>query len=334
MRKIIVLASIIVATMINTGIAEASPADKEIILKETVEQLAVSNEAIVSYTGEAYISPSDIIEYACTHEEDPDNLYDGAIIELRGKLKTENTHGRLHAAIERGFDIDEADKLTDRMVNEISAGFKEYANDREKMAAICDYMSQTYSYDREALELIEEKKDSSLRKNFVEAYYGDRKIMCAEYATVTYILARKLGINCDVIRGSRHAYNIVKFSDSDHWIGYDLTGGDRYAQLSTELEISDSMHNPESVMEDEAASEEDRELAETAITLNNGKCYKLAGRKDYLCELGYFVLKAHHYEDLMEYVNIYHFLIALNAVLYIAIAIKFIYQAWPVRGLS
>ena len=115
--------------------------------------------------------------------------------------------------------------LTDLMVDEISANLDDGSTDREKMAAICDYISQTYSYDREVLKLIEEKEDSSLRENFVDAFYGDREIMCAEYATVTYILARKLGVNCEVIRGTRHAYNIVKFADSDHWIGYDLTGG-------------------------------------------------------------------------------------------------------------
>lgn len=331
MKKIIVLAIIIVATMITTRTAEASPTDKEVILKEAVEQLAVSNEATVYYIGGAYIIPSDIVEYACTHEDDPDNLYDGSIIELRGDVETENIHGCLHAFIDRGFEIDEAEELTDRMVSEISAGLKDNATDREKMAAICDYMAQTYSYDKEALKQIEEKDDNSLRENFVEAYYGDRKIMCSEYATVTYILARKMGIECDVIRGSKHAYNIVKFADSDHWIGYDLTGGDRYAQLSTEWDISDSMHNPEGVMKDETASEEDRELAETAITLNNGKCYELADKWDSICDLVYFVVKAHHYEDLVAHGHYLYFLATMDVALFALLGIRIISEISPVR---
>lgn len=332
MKKTIALATIVLATMISTRTAEASPTDDEIIIKEAVEQLSVGNEATVYYIGGAYITPMDIVEYACTHEDDPDNPYDGPVLGLRGNIETENVHGRLNVVIKRGFDIEEAEMLTDHMVDEISANLNSGATDREKMAAICDYISQTYSYDREALELMEEKDDSSLRENFVEAYYGDREIMCAEYATVTYILAQKLGINCEVIRGTKHAYNIVKFADSDHWIGYDLTGGERYAQIGNEWEMSTSGHDPGGVLKDKTASEDDRELAETAILLNNGISYEMADKRDYLSDLKYYVIEKHYYKDLMKPEIISGVFFGIDMILYSVLGIVLIHRLCPVRA--
>ena len=332
MKKIIALATIILATIISTRTAEASTTDDEIIIKEAVEQLSVGNEATVYYIGGAYITPMDIIEYACTHEDDPDNLYDGPVLGLRGSIETENVHGRLNVVIKRGFDIEEAEMLTDHMVDEISANLNDGAIDREKMAAICDYISQTYSYDREALELTEEKDDSSLRENFVEAYYSDREIMCAEYATVTYILAKKLGVNCEVIRGTKHAYNIVKFADSDHWIGYDLTGGERYAQIGNEVEMSTPGHNPEGVLEDCKASEDDKELAETVVLLNNGISYEMADKRDYLNDLKYYVIKRHYYGDLMSPELLTRIFFGIDIVLYALLGLVMIRRLWPVRA--
>lgn len=332
MKKIITIAAIVIATMINTRVAEASITDKEIIIRDAIEQLSVGNEATVYYIGGEYVTPMDIIEYACTHEDDPENLYDGPILELRGSMETTNVHGRLNVVIKRGFDIEEAERLTDMMMDEISVNLEPDSSDREKMAAICDYISQTYSYDREALKLIEEKEDSSLRENFVDAYYGDREILCAEYATVTYILARKLGVNCKVIRGTRHAYNIVKFADSDHWIGYDLTGGGRYAQIGDEWEMSTSGHNPEGVLEDSTASEGDKELAETAILLNKGIEYEMANKRDYLYDLKYFVLKRHYYGDLMAPEILTWIFFGIDIVLYSVLGIALIHRLRPVRA--
>lgn len=332
MKKIITIAAIVIATMINTRVAEASITDKEIIIRDAIEQLSVGNEATVYYIGGEYVTPMDIIEYACTHEDDPENLYDGSILELRGNMETTNVHGRLNVVIKRGFDIAEAEKLTDMMVDEISANLESDSSDREKMAAICDYISQTYSYDREALKLIEEKEDSSLRENFVDAYYGDREILCAEYATVTYILARKLGVNCKVIRGTRHAYNIVKFADSDHWIGYDLTGGERYAQIGDEWEMSTSGHNPEGVLEDVTATEDERKLAETAVKLNNGISYEIADRKDYFNDLRYFVLKRHYYRDLIDSVYLYYIICLVAIIPYMILGIALFLRFRPVRS--
>ncbi len=332
MKKIITIAVIIIVTLINTMVAEASTTDKEIIIRDAVEQLSIGNEATVFYIGGVYITPMDIIEYACTHEDDPENLYDGPIIGLRGNIETENVHGKLNVRINRSFDIEEAEKLTDKMVNEISTNLETGVTDREKMAAICDYISQTYSYDKKAKKLIEEKKDSSQRENFVDAYYGDREIMCAEYATVTYILAQKLGINCRVIRGTKHAYNIVKFADSDHWIGYDLAGGKRYAQIASRYEMSIPSHNPKGVLEDETSSMDEKELALTAILLNNGISYEMANIKDYIFDLRYFVLKKHYFKDLMKPRQLRFILLLINIVIYGSIGIVFVCRYHSMRA--
>ncbi len=288
MKKLYVIIIFVLMMFFNTRTVHAVTPAQETVIQEIVEQLASCNSVTVNYSGPD-ISCQDVIEYAYLHADDPDYLYDGPMIEMRGGIRLITSSTQIQADIINGYDIEDAENLTDSMISEISAHLSDNASDREKMAAICNYIADTYSYDYDGMKLIEETCDNSYRINFVDAYYGNRKIICCDYAALTYLLANKLGINCQIMRGMGHAYNIVKFSDSDHYIGYDLSSGSRYAQIRSQENFDSPLHHPETAIDDKSILQKDKNDAQMAIVLNNGKEYQRANGWDYLRELWYLL---------------------------------------------
>lgn len=288
MKKLYVLIIFILMMLFNTRTVHAATPAQETVIRDIVAQLASGNSVTVNYSGPD-ISCADVIEYAYLHADDPNYLYDGPMIEMRGGIRLITSPTQIQAVLINGYDIDDAETLTNSMVSEISEHLSGNASDREKMAAICSYVADTYSYDYDGMKLIEETKDNSYRTNFVDAYYGNRKIICCDYAALTYLLANKLGINCQIMRGMGHAYNIVKFSDSDHYIGYDLSSDSKYAQIRSQENFDSPLHHPETAMSDKSIPQKDKSAAQMAVVLNNGREYQRANRLDYLKELRYLL---------------------------------------------
>ena len=275
MRRAIVLIMIVFVTALAWKKPVYAATPQEEIYETLCDQLRRGNRAVASWDGSTIVSKADFEEYVANECDEPDCLYDGAAMFCRGDVEFYYGRNFIRAVIERGFEIEDAEELTDRMVKEISAGLKEGASDREKMAAICKYLTDIYDYDKEALALIEEKGDGSLREDFVSAYYGDRRIMCSEYSMVTYLVANKMGVKCDVSYCIKHVFNVVKFEDSDCWFAYDLTSDRENAEVDrATYDVNSNYHLDEALAEGED-SEIGREAA-FRMRMNRGITYELA----------------------------------------------------------
>jgi hypothetical protein len=59
--------------------------------------------------------------------------------------------------------------------------------------------------------------------NFVDAYDSSRKIVCSQYASLTYLLCDRFDIDCKIISGNNHIYNAIRLDTEDTYSVYDLT---------------------------------------------------------------------------------------------------------------
>ena len=269
----------------------AEAGEKEDILKSIYEQIVTeqNNSATVKYNSD---TPTiDEIQLYFNEKDNPDNLYDGKVACERGHYHTDRTNDTFNLEIQGGYNVSEADELINSMVKTVNEKLEDNASDREKMAAICDYIAETFSYDYGLGHAINNKKASKY-SNFVEAYYGNRKILCGDYAQITYLMAKKMGIDCEMFYGKDHVFNIVKFKDADYYTGYDLTSGIRYAQIPLILYITNGIYHPE-------WSRTARSDTSVSIAMNNGLTYKCAGIKDIMMDYMYFAFKAHHAPELV-----------------------------------
>ena len=161
--------------------------------------------------------------------DSPDTLFDGEALDLRGSVEFEFDNGVYKIAFPNGYDVAEADRLTTEWADEILKKAGENATDREKMYVVSDYVSSIYTYAYEDYE-------AGIYNDFVSEYYDDKKIMCGQFSTVTYLIANKLGIDCHIMVSLEHAYNIVRLDDDLNYVIFDLTGG-RYGFVDSSAEV-------------------------------------------------------------------------------------------------
>ena len=272
--------------------AEAS--SKDTAYEKIYTELANGkDEASAEYPTDSEISPEEFSRFVANIDDDPDNLFDGSMIFTRGYTAYQTKNGKLIVKLNNGYDIEKADALTDEMVRVISKRLNDGSSERDKMSAICDYISETYSYDKEA----SEDTNSGIfgtSEDFVTAYYGNKKILCTDYAALTYLLANKMGIKCDLINGKGHIYNIVKFSDNENRIAYDLASESRYAQITYIDYLFNDMYH----------TDDGSKASILATAANNGKTYAYAGPKEYIASYMYFTFTAHHLPEISALVII------------------------------
>ena len=237
----------------------------------TSEQL---NEASASYSSTDIPTIAEFEEYISNVEDDPENLFDGDMVLTRGYITTLWREGVLTISLNNSYNIKEADALTDSMAQEIMESIKDTNNQRLTMAAICKYITSTYEYDAEAA-AIEKSGNYGERVDFVKAYHGNKKILCTDYAALTYLLCNKMGIKCQLVFGKNHVYNTVKFNDTNRWIAYDLASGSKYAQVTTYDYIMNDLYH----------ITDGSEAAASAKILNRGKTYRFASPLDIAREI-------------------------------------------------
>ncbi len=191
-----------------------------------------SNTANFVYEGDT-LTPNEVLAEVCKIDSE-DNLYDGAMLRNRGNWTLMWKGNNYTLIVNNAYDIKEADLVTQTIADEIKELAGEDATDRELFYEYLKYMADNFKYSAE----IGRAKTKWNRKgididinNFCDAYYGDKKTDCAGYSSMTYLVARKLGIECEIIEGGLHVFNIVKFSDSDNYIAYDLTLQNKYSNL-------------------------------------------------------------------------------------------------------
>ena len=149
--------------------------------EEMHEQLMNGQSSAIAYIDNMDDAHEVIAELISIDTESP---YDAEMIVSKGtsvKLKKYNT-GKLEIQQINPINTVEAEKLLDTMENEIRKNLSDTSSEKETLNEIIKYISKTYSYDFLA------RTDAGDNKNFVDAYSSDRKIICTQYAALTYLL--------------------------------------------------------------------------------------------------------------------------------------------------
>ena len=149
--------------------------------------------------------------------DDKASLYDGLALDIRG-IETITPYEDNYYTFEivSGYDVEEADALTDQMVEEIKERLPEEPTERKIYKEMVKYIQETFSYD--FMFLI-----NGRRINFVDAYYGDHKTICTGFATLSYLLANKLGLDCRIYMGQGHTFNGIRFEGDEKYTTFDLS---------------------------------------------------------------------------------------------------------------
>ena len=231
----IITAATIFGTIPGTQISAKSSNDNTEAVNSLYEQLVVEGKNTATFTSiscgddnwEEVIDDIFVELYAI---DDPKTPYDGSALMGRGTWHIK-AKGDVYTVIyEDAYDINEAQEVITEIIDEeLSDRVTETTTNREKVYIICDYISRNYSYDFENL-LVRNFKDVE-RPTFVDAYYGEHKMVCNGFATLAYLLATELGVNSYIISTDEHQYMIAQTGDSGEYVAYDLTKG-KYASLS------------------------------------------------------------------------------------------------------
>ena len=110
------------------------------------------------------------------------------------------------------INIKEAEKLLDSAETEIKDNLSDDYTQKEALNGIIEYIKSNYTYGF----------SNGENNNFIKAYDTDRKMMCAQYSALTYLLCDRFGIEAKIIAGNDHIYNAIKLDTDSKYRAYDL----------------------------------------------------------------------------------------------------------------
>ncbi len=216
MLKHIIIGTFVVSALTISQAREVKAITYDEALEACYEALVTEGKNTVSFSSEDNISWEDLYNDLVAIDKD-DTLYDGRSLDIRGTAYVSKKGSHYTLTLLRAYDIAEADALTDKMVKEIKETLPENLSDKKLYREIARYIRKNYSYDIAAI------MDDNEIANFVEAYNTDRKIVCAGYASLLYLIGRKMGLDCEVYIGEGHAYNGIKFEGDDKYTAIDIS---------------------------------------------------------------------------------------------------------------
>lgn len=181
-------------------------------------QLVTNNQSTATVTLKDDENIYDII--AQLIQIDEETPYDADMIVNRGTSISYNKYNTNKVVISIGEQLDftKTEALLDIMEEDVRGRIPNKATKDVTLKAIIRYITETYDYNT----------DNSTNYNFVDAYYGDRKIKCEQYAAITYLLCYRFGIDCKIVAGNNHAFNIIRLSEDKEYRAYDLTWGESF----------------------------------------------------------------------------------------------------------
>ncbi len=242
----------------------------------------------------------------------PDNLYDGMALYARGQWmisKIGDTAYQLTTKEGTAASVEELEELTDRMLDEIHETYDdEDASQRVKFYDIVLYLTDTFDYDHQTAANDLQDQDQ------VSAYYGDRLITCRGFSYLLYLLCNKSGIDCRMILGASHIYNMVRFNDKDEYFGVDLSNDDPHGYLgyADMYILKDPSHHPE--------LNGDADEREFDMRMNEGLSYSPAGFFEYAKQSFYYLGKKGPVWELKTNWNFYLLIFALTV--YVLVFVK------------
>lgn len=184
---------------------------------ELYNQLVTQDKATATtYINEGVKTEEVIAELVNMDSED--NPYDGPLATAKGisgNIKTYES-GKMEVTVNNPFKRADAEKLLDVMVSEIDKTLPAEATQKDKLDGIIKYIGSTFKYGKA-------DDEEANKQNFVEAYNGNGKIVCDQYSALTYLLCYRYGIDCRIMRGTKHAFNLIRLDGEDKYTAYDLT---------------------------------------------------------------------------------------------------------------
>ncbi len=188
--------------------------------RELYEQLVI-NEQDTAVTHIENIDERAEVVGKLTGIDDPDNVYDGAmsIYKAPSFAVRYNDSGKMQVTLNNNFKKAESEIVLDEMTEEIDKTLPDNATKEQKLNAIINFIKKTFRYDF-ARYL---KKDMVGMQNYIQAYHGDRRIVCEEYAVVTLLLCDRYDIDCRIVEGYNHLFNIIRLDSDSEYVAYDLT---------------------------------------------------------------------------------------------------------------
>lgn len=150
--------------------------------------------------------------------DDEENMYDGPVTIYKApsyKVSTYNT-GKMEVSLNNNYSRDESEDTLNKMIAEIDETLPENASKEETLKAIIKYINRTYKYDTDS-------KNIEDYQNYIQAYNGNRKILCDQYSIVTLFLCTKYGIDCKIIEGNNHLFNLIRTAENESYRAYDLS---------------------------------------------------------------------------------------------------------------
>ena len=228
----------IAITTFNTStqkiISKAESNNQEII-NSLYEQLVIEGKNEASFTGTDYNDHDEWVRYVDGIMADlytidkKETPFDGTALAGRGLLRYSKKGNHYKLTYLSAYDINEAQTVIQEIIdNELSDKIDENSTNEEIMFEICDYISSNYTYSKEITKI---KAADDIRPTFVDAYYGDHKMVCTGFSNLAYLLATELGIDSIIIVTDTHQFMAAQTSDNGQYIAYELTKG-KYAGLT------------------------------------------------------------------------------------------------------
>ncbi len=220
MKKTHLVSMAIVLTLtlnITTYAASNTPAE------DLYNQLVAEQQDV----GTVYIDDTMLVEDVITQMVSIDssaNSYDGemAIYKAPNFRYSRYNTGKLEITLINSYTATEADDLLDIMQKDIQKNLNTDSSQAEILNEIIRYIGRTFNYDHESY--FARLADKSIQyQNFIDAYYGNHKIVCGQYAALTKFLCERFGIDCKVVHGNDHLYNLIKLEGQSEYSVYDTT---------------------------------------------------------------------------------------------------------------
>ena len=287
---IVWLASVV--SIWNTALTITAQASEYSEVEQAYSQLVTSDlTSATVYTERDLIKESLSFYGELFSIDKEDTLYDGELLDAKSGWKItkvgENTY-EITMTGNNKLTKATLDPFIDMLIAELNNRYDmSNVSKREKFYNIASFITDTYSYDYEHAEKNEQAED------VITAYYGSRKISCTGYALLLYLMCNKLGVDCELMAGDTHMYNIVRFSEDEPYYGVDLAATTKgYINAAAMLLDRENLYHPERIS--------DAELREYNITENNGKEYKLAPTREYINQSAYYISNG-RFGDFIKY---------------------------------
>ena len=174
---------------------------------------------------------------------DKETPYDAEMILLRGTAvkRLQYPNGDVEFEVENAFKKWEAEKLLDVIQQELAPELGNNPSQKQILRQIRRYLNKTFKYDSESI------RGDREEENFVDAYYGERKIVCSQYASLVYLLCDRYGIDCKICYGKKHVYNAIRLDGKADYCIYDFTGtrGIKGAKVSHIETLTSQKYQPD-----------------------------------------------------------------------------------------